>query len=45
LKIIVKICKDFKYCLRDEEIEIYFIDGNYLPLFDKIKKEIEEKKK
>lgn len=44
LKIIVKICKDFKYCLRDEEIEIYFIDGKYLPLFDKIKKEIEEKK-
>lgn len=44
LKIIVKICKDFKYCLRDEEIEIYFIDGQYLPLFDKIKKEIEEKK-
>lgn len=41
LKIIVKICKDFKYCLRDEEIERYFIDGNYLPLFDKIKTEIE----
>ena len=41
LKIIVKICKDFKYCLRDEEIEIYFIDGNYLNLFDKIKTEIE----
>lgn len=41
LKIIVKICKDFKYCLRDEEIERYFIDGNYLNLFDKIKTEIE----
>ena len=41
LKIIVKICKDFKYCLRDEEIERYFLDGNYLPLFDKIKTEIE----
>lgn len=37
----MKICKDFKYCLRDEEIEIYFIDGNYLNLFDKIKTEIE----
>ena len=45
LKIIVPICKDFKLCLNDEEIERYFIDGNYLPLFDKIKKEIEEKKK
>lgn len=45
LKIIVKICKDFKYCLRDEEIERYFIDGNYLTLFDKIKKETEEEKK
>ena len=45
LKIIVKICKDFKYCLRDEEIEIYFIDGDYLTLFDKIKKETEEEKK
>lgn len=45
LEIIVKICKDFKYCLRDEEIERYFIDGNYLTLFDKIKTEIEEEKK
>lgn len=45
LKIIVKICKDFKYCFRDEEIERYFIDGNYLTLFDKIKKETEEEKK
>ena len=44
LKIIVKICKDFKYCLRDEEIERYFIDGNYLSLFDKIKIETEEMK-
>ena len=44
LKIIVKICEDFKCCLRDGEIERYFIDGNYLHLFDKIKKEIEEKK-
>ena len=41
LKIIVKICKDFKYCLRDEEIERCFIDGNYQILFDKIKTEIE----
>lgn len=45
LKIIVPICKDFKLCLNDEEIERYFIDGKYLPLFDKIKKEIEEEKK
>lgn len=45
LKIIVTICKDFKLCLNDEEIERYFIDGKYLPLFDKIKKEIEEEKK
>ena len=45
LKIIVKICEDFKCCLRDGEIERYFIDGNYLHLFDKIKKEIEEEKK
>ena len=45
LKIIVTICKDFKLCLNDEEIERYFIDGKYLPLFDKIKKEIEEGKK
>lgn len=45
LKKIVKICKDFKLCLNDEEIERYFIDGKYLPLFDKIKKEIEEEKK
>lgn len=41
LKIIVKICEDFKYCLRDEEIERCFIDGNYQTLFDKIKTEIE----
>ena len=45
LKIIVKICEDFKCCLSDGEIERYFIDGNYLHLFDKIKKEIEEEKK
>ena len=45
LKIIVKICNDFNYCLSDEEIEIYFIDGDYLTLFDKIKKETEEEKK
>ena len=45
LKKIVTICKDFKLCLNDEEIERYFIDGKYLPLFDKIKKEIEEEKK
>ena len=45
LKIIVKICEDFKCCLSDGEIERYFIDGNYLHLFDKIKKEIEEGKK
>ena len=45
LKIIVKICEDFKCCLRDGEIERYFLDGNYLHLFDKIKKEIEEEKK
>ena len=42
LKIIVKICEEFEYCLRDEEIESYFIDGNYQFLFDKIKKETEE---
>ena len=45
LKVIVTICKDFKLCLNDEEIERYFIDDKYLPLFDKIKKEIEEEKK
>lgn len=45
LKIIVKICNDFNYCLSDEEIERYFIDGDYLTLFDKIKKETEEEKK
>ena len=45
LKIIVKICNDFNYCLSDEEIERYFIDGDYLTLFNKIKKEIEEEKK
>ena len=42
LKIIVKICEEFKYSLRDEEIENYFIDGNYQFLFDKIKKITEE---
>lgn len=45
LKIIVKICNDFNYCLSDEEIERYFIDGDYLTLFDKIKKEAEEERK
>ena len=45
LKIIVKICEDFELCLSDEEIERYFIDDNYLTLFDKIKKETEEEKK
>ena len=45
LKVIVNVCNEFKYCLSDEEIERYFIDGKYLPLFNKIKKEIEEEKK
>ena len=45
LKVIVNVCNEFKYCLRDEEIERYFIEGKYLSLFDKIKKEIEEEKK
>lgn len=45
LKVIVNVCNEFKYCLSDKEIERYFIDGKYLPLFDKIKKEIEEEKK
>ncbi|MHA3043189.1 AAA family ATPase [Streptococcus sp. 517s] len=45
LKIIVKICNDFNYCLSDEEIGRYFIDGDYLTLFDKIKKEAEEERK
>ena len=41
----MKICEDFELCLSDEEIERYFIDDNYLTLFDKIKKETEEEKK
>ncbi|WP_434350432.1 AAA family ATPase [Streptococcus sp. KHUD_014] len=45
LKVIVNVCNEFKYCLSDEEIERYFIDGKYLPLFNKIKKEIEEEKR
>ena len=45
LKVIVNVCNEFKYCLSDEEIERYFIEGKYLSLFDKIKKEIEEEKK
>lgn len=44
LKVIVNVCNEFKYCLSDKEIERYFIEGKYLSLFDKIKKEIEEKK-
>lgn len=44
LKVIVNVCSEFKYCLSDKEIERYFIEGKYLSLFDKIKKEIEEKK-
>ena len=45
LKTIVNICDEFNYCLSDEEIERYSIDGNYQTLFDKMKKEIEEEKK
>ena len=40
----MNVCNEFKYCLSDKEIERYFIEGKYLSLFDKIKKEIEEKK-
>lgn len=45
LKIIVNIRNVFKLGLSDEEIERHFVDGKYLPLFDKINEEIEDEKK
>ena len=42
---IVNIRNVFKLGLSDEEIERHFVDGKYLPLFDKINEEIEDEKK
>lgn len=43
--VIVNIRNVFKLGLSDEEIERHFVDGKYLPLFDKINEEIEDEKK